>query len=64
MKEYTTTRDIELRLMELDKMESQILFSGTYLSAEDKEMLNDIRKEMLTLKLKLKERQDKHGVRT
>lgn len=49
MKEYKTKREIELRLNELDKMESQIVFSADFLTNEDKKTLGEIRAEKIQL---------------
>lgn len=49
MKEYKTKREIELRFNELDKMESQIVFSADFLTNEDKKTLEEIRAEKIQL---------------
>ena len=55
MKEYRTKRDIELRLDEIDRMESQIQFSADFLSSEDKRMLKELDSEKRRLRMKLEE---------
>lgn len=47
-------KDIKLRLDELDRMESQILFSASFLSEEDHNRLDEIHKEQRELKERLK----------
>lgn len=54
MKEYKTKREIELRLNELDKMESQIVFSADFLTSEDKKTLGEIRAEKIQLSERLR----------
>lgn len=54
MKEYKTKREIELRLNELDKMESQIVFSADFLTNEDKKTLGEIRAEKIQLSERLR----------
>lgn len=54
MKEYRTKREIELRLNELDKMESQIVFSADFLTNEDKKTLDEIRAEKIQLSERLR----------
>ena len=44
-------KDIEIRLEELDRMESQILFSVSILSADDHVRLARIKEERAELKL-------------
>lgn len=46
---------IKARLNELDRRESQILFSASFLSREDREQLNEIHAEQRRLNEKLKE---------
>ena len=46
-------KDIEIRLEELDRMESQILFSVSILSADDHVRLARIKEERAELKAKL-----------
>lgn len=53
MKECRNKREIELRLNELDRMESQIIFSADFLSSEDRRRLGEINTEKAKLKLKL-----------
>lgn len=54
MKVYKTKREIELRLNELDKMESQIVFSADFLTNEDKKTLGEIRAEKIQLSERLR----------
>lgn len=58
-------KDIEIRLEELDRMESQILFSVSILSADDHVRLARIKEERAELKAKLEkmnEKKDKQGI--
>lgn len=55
MNEYNTRSEIEKRLDELDRMESQIQFSATYLTADDYVKLNRIRDEQRELKSRMEE---------
>lgn len=52
-------KDIEYRLDELDRMESQILFSVLILSADDYVRLARIKEERAELKAKLEELNEK-----
>lgn len=52
-------KDIEIRLEELDRMESQILFSVSILSADDHVRLARIKEERAELKAKLEEMNEK-----
>ena len=52
-------KDIELRLDELDRMESQILFSVSILPADDHVRLSRIKEERAELKAKLEELNEK-----
>lgn len=54
MKEYKTKREIEIRLNELDRMESQIVFSADFLTNEDKKTLDEIRAEKIQLSERLR----------
>ena len=52
-------KNIEIRLEELDRMESQILFSVSILSADDHVRLARIKEERAELKAKLKKMNEK-----
>ena len=52
-------KDIEIRLEELDRMESQILFSVSILSADDHVRLARIKEERAELKAKLEKMNEK-----
>lgn len=55
-------KDIEIRLEELDRMESQILFSVSILSADDHVRLARIKEERAELKAKLEKKHfDEYG---
>ena len=52
-------KDIEIRLEELDRMESQILFSVSILSGDDHVRLARIKEERAELKAKLEKMNEK-----
>lgn len=55
MKEYNNKRDIELRLEEIDRMESHIAFSADSSTNENKRRLSELDCERRRLKIKLEE---------